>query len=241
MSYFDEVTGSNEYQRQSWRDAFNGGRAAGDWTGNHNQRIQDERDAFQGTTWSGSSTQPSALELARSIVGSGHAAISTGLATSGVSGSGNGTVVMGGPQSAAGVGAGQRVVVSGPLKTVTKDEATGLMLGGDWFRPNPWFSNAAEVEDRLGESEVGSPSWFANWGIAGGEAAYNAARFLDWGFDMDIVSNKRPDKPSPISEWAAGDGMWNDIGGAFVRQEARTRQALERMFGTGKVVPMGGF
>lgn len=64
----DEQTGGrSEYEKQSWRDSYNGGRAAGDWTGNTNARLDAEREAFQGATWSGSSSQPSALELARYI------------------------------------------------------------------------------------------------------------------------------------------------------------------------------
>lgn len=65
QSHFDKITGRNEYQRQSWRDNFNGGRAAGDWTGNVNDRLTSERESFGGATWGGSSSQPSALEHAR--------------------------------------------------------------------------------------------------------------------------------------------------------------------------------
>lgn len=64
--WFDKVTGSNDYERQSWRDSSNGGRAAGDWTGNINARLDYERAVYQGATWSGSSSQPSALQLAQS-------------------------------------------------------------------------------------------------------------------------------------------------------------------------------
>ncbi|QCS37263.1 hypothetical protein [Tortoise microvirus 77] len=64
-SWYDKVTGTNDYERQSWRDSYNGGRAAGDLTGNVNRQLDRERDAFQGATWSGSSTQPSAVELAQ--------------------------------------------------------------------------------------------------------------------------------------------------------------------------------
>lgn len=94
MSWFDEVTGSNEYERQSWRDSFNGGRAAGDLTGNVNRRLDAERAAFQGATWSGSSTQPSALELARALGATGPAIghVSTGGGSAHSAGPGNGGV-----------------------------------------------------------------------------------------------------------------------------------------------------
>lgn len=55
--WFDKVTGSNDYERQSWRDNYNGGRAAGDWTGNNNARIDAERASHDGGTHSGSSFQ----------------------------------------------------------------------------------------------------------------------------------------------------------------------------------------
>lgn len=109
MSWFNEVTGTNDYERQSWRDSYNGGRAAGDLTGATNARLREERAAFQGATWSGSSTQPSALELARSYVGS-----TTVTGTSGTvgSGSGNGGSVTG-ARGSTGTGAGAPNVVTG--------------------------------------------------------------------------------------------------------------------------------
>lgn len=112
MSWFNEVTGTNDYERQSWRDSYNGGRAAGDWTGNTNARLDAERDAFQGATWSGSSTQPSALELARSFVGP-----TTVTGTSGTvgTGGGNGGAVTGGA-GAVGTGAGAPNVTTGGVK-----------------------------------------------------------------------------------------------------------------------------
>lgn len=50
--------GMTEYQRQSWRDNFNGGRAAGDWSGSVNARLDRERAVLGGfNTVSGSSWQ----------------------------------------------------------------------------------------------------------------------------------------------------------------------------------------
>lgn len=92
-SYFNSVTGMNDYERQSWRDSYNGGRAAGDLTGNTNARLDAERDAFQGATVSGSSTQPNFIELAQAMGGPGYAAISSGPQSSVSSGPGNAVVV----------------------------------------------------------------------------------------------------------------------------------------------------
>lgn len=63
--WFDRVTGTNDYERQSARDSFNGGRAWGDITGNVNRRLDAERAEF-GTTVSGSSRSDSAQERAYS-------------------------------------------------------------------------------------------------------------------------------------------------------------------------------
>lgn len=41
--WFHSVTGTTPESQQAWRDNFNGGWAAGDWTGNHNRAIAAER------------------------------------------------------------------------------------------------------------------------------------------------------------------------------------------------------
>lgn len=87
----EQTGGRSEYEKQSWRDSYNGGRAAGDFTGTTNARLDAEREAFQGATWSGSSSQPSALELARFIgtIGPGTGGAGTpGAATAGPGGVG---------------------------------------------------------------------------------------------------------------------------------------------------------
>lgn len=95
--WFDKVTGRSEYERQSWRDSYNGGRAAGDLTGNVNARLDSERDRFQGATWSGSSSQPSALEVAQR--GGGRAMLDFYMASNGPGPSGvaSGRVTTAGP------------------------------------------------------------------------------------------------------------------------------------------------
>lgn len=158
QSNFDRVSGTTEFQRQSWRDNFNGGRAAGDITGNVNARLDRERDSFQGATWGGSSAEYSALEVAQIIgarggVGYGNAvpvvAASSGsiatfsggpATTSGAGGSG----VVVGDVKAAGGGAGKpakegdlettRIVINGydlPLMRNTSDGGDGEDRWGD--------------------------------------------------------------------------------------------------------------
>lgn len=42
-SWMESVTGRSNSEHQAWRDNLNGGWAAGDWTGNHNQQIASDR------------------------------------------------------------------------------------------------------------------------------------------------------------------------------------------------------
>lgn len=222
MSWFNEVTGTSDYERQSWRDSYNGGRAAGDWTGNTNARLEAERDAFQGATWSGSSSQPSALQLAQSMVGPGVSGRSTGPAASSGGGVGSATVQTVGATatSVPGVGRGSLATggAKGPLKAALKDEITGIMIGGGWYQPNPWFSDGEAWEQRAAEPG----EWLGGVTVIAADAAFNVGRFMDWGFDTDIVSNKRRDKPSAMDGWITGPGHLTEITEAFRRQFSGT-------------------
>lgn len=181
MSWFDSVTGSNEYERQSWRDSYNGGRAAGDITGNHNARISAERDAFQGTTYGGSSSQPSALELARSMAGPGNGAVRVGSGATG-GGAGNEVVTQGPAPVAApkgGTGPGSsRLVISGPLTQKMEPNVTQIKAGGNWWESNPWFSDATAWTDRYGEGELAETLFFAINATA--DTLFNASRARLW-------------------------------------------------------------
>lgn len=84
-------------------------------------------------------------------------------------GSGPGTpVVINGP--------GETGPVKGPLKTKLKPEVTRLMIGGDWFLPNPWFSNAEEWEARGGEPG----DWLGGAITIGADVVYNTHRLGDY-------------------------------------------------------------
>lgn len=230
-SYFDSVTGSNEYERQSWRDSYNHGRAAGDVTGNTNARIEAEREAFQGTTWTGSSSQPSALELARSFVGPGYASGTTG-AASHVGGAGQAQVVMGGPASAAGGGAGQRVVVSGaPLTTKVKGDATGGWAGLNVL-PNPWFSDV----ENWWEPRFGEPGeWLGGIVNIGADGVFNAGRALDWATGSNTVAGRKGEHVS-LERQLEMPGHLD----AFERQFSTWDRQLHGVFGSGPYVG-GGF
>lgn len=59
---FAELTGRSDYERQSWRDSYHGGKPAGDWSGGVAARLEWERATY-GATVSGSSREYSASEL----------------------------------------------------------------------------------------------------------------------------------------------------------------------------------
>lgn len=166
MSWFNDVTGSNDYERQSWRDSYNGGRAAGDLTGNVNARLDQERRDYQGATWSGSSSEYSALELAR-VVGSPQAQ-QTASAGPGVSGavtgasgqitSGPGASAVSRSAATAGPGASPKkrdtliLLPEAPLENGAKLKATDGYAGVR-FEANPWFSDV----ENWGEPRYGEP------------------------------------------------------------------------------------
>lgn len=201
QSDFDRVTGSNEYERQSWRDNYNGGRAAGDITGNVNRRIDAERAQFGGHTVSGSSAQMSAAEWAASrgdtieYVGAGGGFNGYAVVTGGApvpvrtTGVGAATVVAGsttGPGAAvvgSGVttGPGAAVVGGGPRRDGTgiqlPVDKPGLLMpvymAGHRMAMDRGWSNAEDGESRWGENEFLSPSWFHAWGVAGADTWAN--------------------------------------------------------------------
>lgn len=108
----------SDYEKQSWRDSYNGGRAAGDFTGTVNAQLDRERAAFQGATWSGSSSQMSALELARS---------GGSIASSGGGGSGAGSAsVTTRPGGGGGSGPGSPRVAVGPNQNVNGGAGPGF-------------------------------------------------------------------------------------------------------------------
>jgi hypothetical protein len=180
MSWFNQVTSTNDFERQSWRDSFNSGRAAGDLTGNVNRRLDAERAANGGATLSGSSTRYSALELAQRRHGVGAPASGGGSPAAGPGNPGvaQGPVVPGRP--AGGSGPGSRLTMWNGWQLPVNDPApvTRVVIGGVPVIPDQGMSDAGEIEQRYGESEVGSPSWFYSWGVAVADAKRTAEWYL---------------------------------------------------------------
>lgn len=180
-SWFDKVTGSNDYERQSWRDSYNDGKAAGDWTGNVNARLDQERSDFQGATWSGSSSQLSAIELARAMAlpqsqqtastGPGVAHAATGNGGAIITGPGSAAVASGRTQGAGApgsVGVGPRRSSGTTSFQIPIDAPSKVMpiySGGKQVSVNRGYSNVEDIETRWGDVEFLSPSFFEAWNV----------------------------------------------------------------------------
>lgn len=205
QSNFDRVSGTSEYERQSWRDSFNGGRAAGDWSGGVNDRLDRERERFQGATEGGSSTQPSGLQWAQMLgatgVGFSHVGGSSS-AGPGNSGASNGAA-KGGAVAGPGVPASPQ---AGPLKITIKDKGTGLMMGGDWWKSNPWWSDGEEWEARYAEPG----EWLGGALTIGADTVFNLGRFVDAVTGAKTVS-PRKERTTVRDLQQSGDGAWPAI------------------------------
>nr|QJB21572.1 MAG: DNA pilot protein [Microvirus sp.] len=220
------------YAQQSWRDSFNGGKAAGDWTGNHNARIDAERDVFQGTTWTGSSTQPSALALAQSFVGSGpgRGSVASG---SGPAGTGPGNpVVTTGPTAAPrkpnggtlvfgpGTGPGMARVLAGDPSLLPENKKLKRIGNGGPFESHGAISDfgwvntgtgwvpvpSSDVKDRIEDNVLLEMSWFARNYLTpmfiGGQEERIRPSFLDPEYSHYVA---------PLNEWR--EGTWTRPGG----------------------------
>lgn len=144
--------------------------------------------------------------------GSGSERVTTpGASPKGAGGTGAGShmVTIGGP-AAGGAGPGSLGVSGGgKLKPYMNPEVTEVMVGGDWWKSNPWFSDAQEWTTRYGEGEVAETIFFLitsgadiahNIGSRVGPAIGGAAGRLHNGLDNSWVS---PDTPvfNPDANW----------------------------------------
>lgn len=171
--WFDRVTGSNEYERQSWRDSYNGGKAAGDIFGNTNARLDSEREAFQGATWSGSSSEYSALEVAQMRgYQPDRPATAVGGVVQGRGAAGDAAPRMSSSQAAVSSALMAHGGGGGALGNTLARKPMSLTLGGFDFQANPFYSNAEDGETRHGEiaGEI------VGLAALGADLGHNAAR-----------------------------------------------------------------
>lgn len=199
MSWFDDVAhgGTTEWERQSWRDNFNKGVAAGDFTGGTNARLDAERAAFGGATWTGSSTHLSALDLARLR---GQSAAPSVLLADGLAG----RLGSEPPSAAVGRGAtrGAAVVQAfGPNGLIRSQKATDMVMAGRDFKANPHWDDAEEIEKRWGD--VGSALYSPV--IMAVDFGHNAARMYFGESYQSIPTSERLKIVGARSEQALTD------------------------------------
>lgn len=92
----------------------------------------------------------------------------------GVGGAGAGSAGVASSSRAGGKGAGSRLVIGGPLTPTMNANVTEMMVGGDWWKSNPWFSDAEEYTKRYGESEIAEMAFFLT--NVGADTVFNTAR-----------------------------------------------------------------
>jgi len=202
------------YEQQSWRDSYNGGRAAGDWTGNHNERLDAEREAFQGATWTGSSTQYSALEVAR-LRGSAPEVASTAVAqvmSGGANGGGSAALASPARQSVAAA----LMVGGGAFGDAQANKPQSLAFAGFDMRANPFYSNAGDGEERWGE--IGGE--FVGLMAMGADIGSNAARMYFGENYRQLGPQQRISIIGERTQSAAKDGIEGAIGALFAGFDA---------------------
>lgn len=230
MSYFEDTAhggGFTQSQRTAWRENYNGGRAAGDVSGNINRNISELKAL--------GASSPTRVLLRDEgtgvmVVAGGNAPARAvragGPPRSGGTGPGNGKVRTGG-NVGSGPGAGSVLPPpgAGPRIVGQKDPSAvpRLFFGGSEFFMDPNTSGMADIEDALGEGDFLSPGWFANWAAAGHHVAYDLVQHTGFkpvkaGADLGAWWDQRggPDyernkaiisAPRRPSGWGTGGGF----------------------------------
>lgn len=129
-------------------------RTTGTWLGETKGSIGDGKNHHQGGTtkvWTDANGVVGVQQLTTPVLQKAGSA-GTGPGRSGLGTSrtvGTGAPTVGRP---VGRGPGNSGVTTGPLTPVLDDEVTSIMIGGDWYKSNPWFSDVGKAwSDRLGE------------------------------------------------------------------------------------------
>lgn len=222
--------------RQSWRDNYNDGRAAGDFAGvysnpggSRDYSVSSGQTAGDGNDRSDGSATTSRKAAAVPTSGPGAPAVATA-----------GRVPTKGPGAAfAGLGPVSRVRVSElpPLEMGHKDSGTNILVGGDWWQGNPWWSDTEEFEARYGEPG----DWFGGVLVFGADLMFNTARAVDW---LSLDAQEADPNRNAIVDWHEienGPGAFANVQKWIADADAVASQALHRTFNTGVAVPRGRF
>lgn len=121
-------------------------------------------------------------------------------------------------------GAFVKVTALPALAPVMKRENTALMLGGEAFMPDPGTSNAAEIEDLLGDGDTPLDlAWYVKQYAAFQHLMYNHRNYVD-----NYPEVKGGDGAAKIGQWLHDTNE-------------EQSQRLHRWLGTGVVLPQGNF
>lgn len=269
--WFHSVTGTTPESQQAWRDNFNGGWAAGDWTGNHNRSIASER--YDAGEWNqsvahyGGYTQPNAVPdgYTRTYSADGNTVYITrpnagggSLATTGVGTPGGN----GGPTAVAPSQPGG--TVPGPGQTNKKGPGwyeqgggyyTIQTMGGKNKLPTVQSKDVQEL--MVGGGGLASNPWFSNaedWEIryaepgewVGGLAVMAADAIYNTGRLVDWYTGSDTvsgsrKDTSAVTDARRSNGAWSGIHDAFGRQFNMWDRQLHDMLNPDKPYVGGGF
>lgn len=156
----------------------------------------------------------------------GSGAGSPGASTNGGGGAGPGNagVANAKPRTA---GAGSRLVISAPLNPKLNPDATALLAGGNLLPMDRGWSDAGEAEERYGDSEFLSPTWFYTWGVAAADILHGVNEAVRPHAEEYRQRHGIPDEPRGGGGWDMLVQTWNRVNSA-------------RLDSNGQVVMTGG-
>lgn len=221
-SWFEQVTGTSNSEREAWRNNYNGGAAVGAGASYYND-ISGYSDGSYDGGGKGSSASVSKGTGVTHTYTTPAPGIPYG---SSVRGGWSPTPVAptqpGGPVLVTAPPGGYQTVTSGPglqsgpgpgwggggnvvLTPGYSANVTQVVIGGHPVNVDRTMSNAEDIEERYGEAEFGSPAYFYGWGVTIADA-WNDRQKL--GEALGINTND-PWSGGALS-WSVQPGGWVD-------------------------------
>lgn len=77
---------------------------------------------------------------------------------------------------------------------ITDTKRTPMMIGGEYVHIDPRWSDAGDAEQRWGEGELLSPTWFYQWGVAGADMINHGSISLDANTPKDADGKSKADR-----------------------------------------------
>lgn len=122
----------------------------------------------------------------------------------------------------------------GPSPAIERKDASGIprvFIMGWEFELDPFTSSGQDIEDALGEAELGNPAWFATWAATGAHVSWNVKRV---GPRIDADLRDWVDRPGTVGnvvrENYFPNGQYN-ASGLSLGDAARVRSDVQRRYG----------